>query len=155
LHNARHQNGNAKLPVIDAIKIDHLQKDSSRQNFTYCVVKISSEAAEKRSVRRCRTRLRSGSVLDPCNVLLSDCQIYDRSERGARIRLVRDISVPSRLRLYEDWPEKLWEAKVIWRKEREVGLCFDLKALSRTISGVQLACLRGRFYNARKSADLG
>jgi hypothetical protein len=144
-----HQEKNAHRLVIDAVKVDRPGEGGARQNFTYCVVKTPDEG-NRRSARRRRTRLRSGKVLDPRNAFLIDCQIYDRSGKGARIRLIGDRPVPSKIRLYEESPERLLEAKVVWRKDREIGLCFNANAESRWISKAQLAHLRGHFYAARK-----
>ncbi len=130
--------------MIDAIKRDRPSDGDARHDFTYCVVK-PKDAGDKRSARRRRTRLRSGKLLDPRNALLIDCQIYDRSEKGARIRLIGDCPVPR----YEESPERLLEANVVWRKDREIGLCFTPNAQSRLISKAQLAHLRGHFYRAR------
>jgi hypothetical protein len=149
-----HQDRRFKRPVINARKLDRPADGGMHPGFSYYVVKTSyaamaRDAGDHRQVHRHRTRLRSGKVLDPCNGFLSDCQIYDRSERGARIRLTRDIPVPGTFRLYEDWPESLNEANVIWRKDRELGLRFNLAAQPRRISRSQLASLRGRFYAPR------
>jgi len=143
------QNKRGKGPVIDAIKLDRPGDCGPRPDFAYYVVK-TCDAGDQRLAHRRRTRLRSGKVLDPCNAFLSECQIYDRSETGARIRLSGDRPVPSWIRLYEDWPERLLEAHVVWRKGREMGLCFNLSAEPRRISRTQLAFLRGRFYTARR-----
>lgn len=145
---SQNQNKNRNLPFINAVKLDRALDGGSRQAFAYYVV-TSKDPREQRQARRCRTRLRSGKVLDPCNALLTDCQIYDWSETGARIRLARDVSVPLTVRLYVDWPETLIEAKAVWRKGREMGLCFDLLAPPRRISRAQLAHLRGYFYSAK------
>lgn len=149
MHPSNHQNGSGKRPVIDAVKFTHAADGSARGAFTYYVVK-TKDAGDRRSARRRRTRLRAGKVLDPGNTLLIDCQIYDRSETGARIRLTGDNPVPSKIRLYEEWPEKLIEAHVVWRKNREIGLRFNTAAPPRWISKAQLAHLRGNFYTARR-----
>jgi len=101
--------------VIDAIKLVRPGDGDPLADFTYCVVK-PKDAGDKRSAPRRRTRLRSGKLLDPRNALLIDCQIYDRSEKGARIRLIGECPVPRSIRLYEESPERLLEANVVWRK---------------------------------------
>jgi len=149
LHHPRQQNKSANRPVIDAIKRDRPGDGDARHDFTYCVIE-PKDAGDKRSARRRRTRLRSGKLLDPRNALLIDCQIYDRSEKGARIRLIGECPVPRSIRLYEESPERLLEANVVWRKDREIGLCFTPNAQPGSISKAQLAHLRGHFYTARK-----
>jgi hypothetical protein len=144
-----HQKRDAHCLVIDAIKLDRPADTGACQNFTYCVVK-PRDAGERRLARRHRTRLRSGKILDPHNAQLIECQIYDRSEKGARVRLIGYTPVPSKIRLYEESPERLLEALVVWRKDREIGLSFNPNAPPRLISKSQLANLRGNFYTARK-----
>ncbi len=146
MHHPRQHHKSASRPVIDAVKCDCPGDGGRRADFTYSVV----GAGDKRSARRRRTRLRSGKLLDPGNALLIDCQIYDRSEKGARIRLIGDRPVPRYIRLYEEAPERLLEAHVVWRKDREIGLCFAPNTEPRRISKAQLANLRGNFYVARK-----
>ena len=102
LHHPRPQSRRANRPVIDAIKLIRPGDGDPRADFTYCVVK-PKDAGDKRSARRRRTRLRSGKLLDPRNALLIDCQIYDRSEKGARIRLIGECPVPRSIRLYEEF----------------------------------------------------
>ena len=86
--------------MIDAIKRDRPGDGDARHDFTYCVVK-PKDAGDKRSAHRRRTRLRSGKLLDPRNALLIDCQVYDRSEKGARIRLIGVKSLHVRVLAYE------------------------------------------------------
>lgn len=148
-----HQNRSVNRSLIDAVKLDCPVEGGARQDFAYYVVKTSDavktrDGEDKRSACRQRTRLRSGKVLDPRNALLTECQIYDRSVNGARIRLIGDTPLPRNVRLYEDSPERLIEANVVWRKDREIGLSFNLSARPRRISRAQLAYLRGRFYAA-------
>ncbi len=149
MHHPGQQNKSADRPLIDAIKRDRPGDGGARHDFTYCEVK-PKDAGDKRSAPRRRTRLRSGKLLDPRNALLIDCQIYDRSEKGARIRLIGECPVPRSIRLYEESPERLLEANVIWRKDREIGLCFTPNAQPSSISKAQLAHLRGHFYRAGK-----
>ena len=99
--------------MIDAIKLIRPGDGDPRADFTYCVVKPKA-TGDKRSARRRRTRLRSGKLLDPRNALLIDCQIYDRSEKGARIRLIGECPVPRSIRLYEESPERLLELRRIF-----------------------------------------
>lgn len=139
------QNTGVTRARIDAIKLDHPQVGDAGQNCTYFIAEIRN-SSDKRLMRRRRTRLRSGKVLDPRNAFLIECQIFDRSEKGARIRLVEDIWAPGNIRLYEDAPQTLIDAIVVWRKDREIGLCFNPCARSRGITKAQLTCLRGRYY---------
>lgn len=139
------QNAGVARAMLDAIKVDRPEDGDARQNCTYYVAETRN-SSDKRSTPRRRTRLRSGKVLDHRNAFLIECQIFDRSEKGARIRLVEDIWAPGNIRLFEDAPQTLIDAIVVWRKDREIGLCFNPCAQSRGITKAQLACLRGRYY---------
>jgi hypothetical protein len=77
---------------------------------------------------------------------LIECHIYDRSDKGARVRLLADIPARPVIRLYEDDPERLLDARIVWRNERELGLCFVPRRGARRISRTALTCLRGRYY---------
>ncbi len=132
-------------PIVQAVRVSRDGVGGARHDFTYCVIE-TSDRGDKRSMPRRRTRLRSGKVLDPRNAFLIECQIYDRSGKGARIRLLADIPVPNTIRLYEDSPERLIDAIVVWRRDREIGLCFAPSAQTRKITQSQLTHLRGRYY---------
>ena len=106
------------------------------------------EDGDKRSLPRHRTRLRSGKVLNLANRYLVECQIHDRSPRGARLRLLGDVVVPDALRLYDDAAASVADADVVWRKDREIGLVFADGKRARDISRAQLAGLRGKYYAA-------
>ena len=49
------------------------------------------------------------------------------------------------IRLYEDDPERLRDARIVWRKDCELGLCFVPRSGGRRISRTQLTCLRTRY----------
>ncbi|VFU06958.1 hypothetical protein [Methylocella tundrae] len=132
-------------PFAQARKVAVLVQGRVARDFAYCV-HDTIKRVERRAARRRRTRLRSGKILNRQNAFLIECQIYDRSDRGARVRLLGDVPAPVAMRLYEDYPERLIDAYVIWRKDRELGLCFIQSPASLKISRLQLACLRGRHY---------
>jgi hypothetical protein len=134
-------------PLLEAVKVGCRDLGGRRGDVAYCVIETRTNG-DKRSTPRRRTRLRSGKILDPRNAFLIECQIYDRSENGARLRLVANIPMPGKIRLYEDAPERLTDAFVVWRKNGEVGICFASCVHSRKITPAQLACLRGRYYAA-------
>lgn len=129
----------------EAVKVGRLDHSDLRNEFAYCVIE-TRERGDKRSTRRRRTRLRSGKILDLRNSFLIECQIYDQSNKGARLRLVGDVSMPNRIRLYEDAPERVVDALVVWRKNREIGICFAPYGRGRPITKAQLAYLRGKYY---------
>ena len=130
-------------PVFEAAKVDDLVSGRAIAGFVYSV---RLKHADRRRVQRRRTRLRSGKILDLANGFVIECQIYDRSEIGVRVRLLADIPRQSVIRLYEDDPERLRDARIVWRKDCELGLCFVRRPGARRISRTQLTCLRTRYY---------
>jgi hypothetical protein len=112
--------------------------------FAYSVRVIDD--AERRTEPRRRTRLRSGKILDLRNEFLIECQVLDRSEMGARVRLYADIPSQSLIRLYEDKPERLLDAYIVWRRDFDVGLGFNRVSGARRLTRIQLICLRSHFY---------
>ncbi len=111
-----------RASFVTALKVADLSEGRALDAFAYSVT--LTKGADRRSGRRRRTRLNSGKLLDPRNGFLIECQIYDRSENGARVRIFADIAPPNAIRLYEDCPERLVDARVIWRNGRELGLRF-------------------------------
>lgn len=77
---------------------------------------------EKRAERRARTRLRSGRILDARNRLLAEVALHDRSSTGWRLQLLDDVPLPSRFRFYDDELRRAFEAELVWRRGREVGV---------------------------------
>jgi hypothetical protein len=130
-------------PAFEAAKVADLGNGRAIADFVYSV---RTKGADRRRARRRRTRLRSGKILDLANAFMIECQIYDRSELGVRVRLLADIPGQSVVRLYEDDPERLHDARIVWRKDCELGLCFVQRPGARRISRTQLTCLRTRYY---------
>jgi hypothetical protein len=62
------------------------------------------------------------------------------------VRLLADIPARTMIRLYEDDPERMLDARVGWRRGRELGLCFVPRRGARRISRTALTCLRSRYY---------
>ena len=132
-------------PVFEAARVVDLGGGRAGADFAYSV-RLVAKDADRRSARRRRTRLRSGKILDLGNGFMIECQIYDRSEKGVRVRLFEDIPARPVIRLYEDDPERLSDARIVWRKGFELGLCFIRRNDARRISRTQLTCLRSRYY---------
>jgi len=117
----------------EAVKIGRLDRNDLRHEFAYCV----TETKEATTDGRCAAAARVCGRQDPDirNVFLIECQIYDRSDTGARLRLVGDISLPSRIRLYEDASERLFDAAIAWRKGRVIGICHTVDNQARPSPG--------------------
>lgn len=132
-------------PVFEAARVADLGGAPAGADFAYSV-RLVAKNADRRGARRRRTRLRSGKILDLGNGFVIECQIYDRSEKGVRVRLFADIPAEPVIRLYEDDPERLSDARIVWRKGSELGLCFIRRNGARRLSRTQLTCLRRRYY---------
>ncbi len=134
--------------IFDAVKVASLDpKRAGEVTYTVIVQKPPRRAGDERNARRRRTRLRAGKVLDRGNTFLIECQIYDRSPRGARLRLLSDVDVPHEIRLYEDERENVVAARVVWRANRQVGIRFEDRR-DTEMGPAQLKALRGKYYAA-------
>lgn len=131
--------------IFEAARVADLGEGSVMAGFAYSV-RILVKDADRRCAPRRRTRLRSGKLLNFNNGFLIECQVYDRSDQGARVRLPADLAPQSLIRLYEDDPERLLDARVVWGNESELGLCFVRRRGANRISRTALTCLRGRYY---------
>ena len=136
-------------PVFEAARVVDLGVGRAAADFAYSV-RPAAQNADRRSARRRRTRLRSGKILDLGNGFIIECQIYDRSEKGVRVRLLADIPARPVIRLYEDDPERLCDARIVWRKDFELGLCFIRRYGAHKISRTQLTCLRWPLLRDRR-----
>ncbi len=75
-----------------------------------------------RSEVRFRTRLRTGRLSDLRGRLISDCLIFDRSPRGARIKLPSDVAIPPKFIFHDEAVGASVYAQARWRRENEVGI---------------------------------
>jgi hypothetical protein len=130
---------------FEAAKVADIGGAPVAAGFAYSV-RVVAKSAERRTAHRRRTRLRSGKILDIHNEFLIECQVYDRPEMGARVRLLGEIPAQSVIRLYQDDTERLFDARIVWRRGFELGLCFVRRGGARRISRVQLICLRNSYY---------
>ena len=105
-----------------------------------------SPAPEKRSRDRKRTRLRTGKILNSHNRFIVECTVHDRSVQGARIRLLKTVNVPQILRLYDDERQTLTTASIMWRRNLEIGLCFQGESDTSRIKIAELEALARRYY---------
>jgi hypothetical protein len=115
---------------------------------TYMVVEKKAQAGEKRAEMRKRTRLRSGKILDTKNKFLIECQVHDRSPQGARLRLVANVSAPSRIRLFDDESKIVRDARVVWRNNQELGVRFMATIKADALRPADRAALDGNKYYA-------
>jgi hypothetical protein len=79
---------------------------------------------EKRAGSRRRVRFRSGKLASLDGAFLGDCQIYDRSADGARLRIGTSGPIPESVLLFDDEQNSLAPASVAWRRPNELGIRF-------------------------------
>jgi hypothetical protein len=135
-------------PVLDAVKVAAGNIGPPPAGVVYYAVKTALPG-ERRTLPRRRTRLRSGLIFDLASIDFVDCQIYDCSKTGARLRLFSNVRVPVRIRLFDEVAKRLTDANVIWRRNREIGICFAPFARPRELKSAELARLRAGHDAAR------
>lgn|GEM_PF-1735403 len=152
----------ARRPVLNAIKIHPSQKRAWTNEVTYCVQSASSAAApagqsrtapkardEKRSSCRVRTRLCPAMIITPGELYATECQVYDRSASGARLRIPGAASIPRRFRLFDETQMVLMEVAAVWRRGRDIGVRFLKAARPRKVDAADLALLRAGYNPAQ------
>ncbi|WP_374305239.1 hypothetical protein [Methylocella sp.] len=136
--------------AFEAVRVEGAGVFAADAGFAYRVVDAPGGRRQERRARpRRRTRLRSGKLLDAGNGFLADCLIYDESELGARVRVLAAPPRACAYRLYQDRPERLVEARLAWRSDRELGLAFPPPAAPLRIGALDLTALREGRYAVR------
>jgi len=87
----------------------------------------------RREERR-TTRFRQGRLFNSYGSFLSKCMICDRSQNGARVRVVEPLARLEVVRLLDEVDKIVVEAKVAWQRGNELGLAFRTQARSTDIS---------------------
>lgn len=129
--------------LVQAVRVETLSAASGA--FSYAV-----HPGERRGGTRRRTRLRSGKLIRKDGQFLCECLVNNLSASGCRLRLpsVTPDLQPS-LYFYDDQSEQLFQARTIWKSERDLGLrlmpCLP-NALHRSIAGA----MRRKFYALRR-----
>jgi len=111
--------------------------------------KSSALPSGRRRKPRRRTRLRTGKIADIDGTFLIECQIFDRSEKGARLRMAELCILPDHFKLFDDEFNVLLIATVIWIDDREIGVAFTQGPGSIETEGNEHAALGGRYYAVR------
>ena len=78
---------------------------------------------ERRTSARQRTVLR-GCVYYDKRSLAADCVVRDVSDGGARIELSENVVIPDVLELYIPKKEETFQARVLWRHGKEIGVAY-------------------------------
>ncbi|HET6378740.1 MAG TPA: hypothetical protein VFG05_10625 [Methylocella sp.] len=129
-----------RRPPLEAFEIQGGEPPARLSRSAYYFVK-TAVPGERRAGRRWRTYLRSGKILSAGQNFSTDCQIYDRSPGGARLRLFTQGPVPRRIQLFDEISGKLYDARVVWRSGCEIGICFARGVTPRSPSREQLSRL--------------
>jgi len=111
----------------------------------------NSNNAQRRQKMRRRTVLRSGKIATINGRFIADCQIYDRSEKGVRVRLSLDVELPEHVRVFDDEQNILFAGKIIWRDTKEVGIEFAEGEQNVEKHGKRHAMLSGKYYAVGKN----
>lgn len=106
--------------TIEAVKLPAGRASHVADGFTYQVLPSSSAEARRGSERR-RLRFQTGKLVDDSGRFLSECIVYDRSSRGLRLSLQRDVAVPSSFSLYLDKDGEILSLQTVWRRETMMG----------------------------------
>ena len=106
----------------------------------------SGASAEKRTSERRRSRLRSAKLLDLNNRFICECLVHDRSSSGLCLKLMRNIGLPGRCRLYDDETGEVLVVSTVWRRGEMLGLRFCATTEPAPIKESLRAALRGRYY---------
>ncbi len=121
------------------------------RTLSRCNAVRSSEAAcpanRRRSPRR-RTRLRSGRLATLDNRFIVDCQVFDRSQEGVRVRLAGRMQLPEHVKFFDDELRRLYVARVVWQRGNEAGLWLPEGIKGGVASGKACTRLAGKYYAA-------
>jgi hypothetical protein len=82
----------------------------------------SARPSDDRTEPRRRVHLRGGEIADRQHKFICDCVIRDRSTRGARLRLPKNVSVPHEIWFYDHEFKVSLKAEVRWRGDLEIGI---------------------------------
>ncbi len=108
--------------------------------------KQQNKTGKHRQKLRLRTRLRTGKIADINGNFLVDCQIFDRSEKGARLRTIEPCDLPDHVKIFDDERNVLLVAVVVWMNQHEIGVEFPKGLGNIETDGKQHAALGGRYY---------
>jgi two-component system cell cycle response regulator len=92
---------------------------------------MSDANNEKRAAPRNRT-VRNGKIVFANFTMILDCTMRDISHPGAKVIAVQPAAVPDQFRLILITDQVMRDAKVVWRKGREIGVEFEGPAVDLT-----------------------
>ena len=82
------------------------------------------------------------------NRFIVDCQIFDRSREGVRVRLAGRLRLPEHVKFFDDELRRLYVARVVWQRGNEAGLWLPEGIDGGTCSGKAYTRLAGKYYAA-------
>jgi hypothetical protein len=101
---------------------------------------------DTRVAERRRSRLRSAKLLDSNNRFICECLIHDLSSHGVGLKLMNNIGLPPRLRLFDDETGELHVAAIAWRRGVVLGLRLRSEGAKPSIKSSLRLSLRGQYY---------
>jgi hypothetical protein len=110
---------------------------------------VAERGAERRSNARRRLRLRSAKLLDSQNRFICECLVRDESAQGLCLKLMKNVGLPTRYRLYNDETGALSVVATIWRRSEMLGVRYCPTSKPVAIRESDRAALRGRYYAIR------
>ena len=104
----------------------------------------AGRGGDRRADAREPMRLRSAKLLDPAFRFISECRICDRSKRGLRIALARNLRLPWRFAVHFDETGEIRCATTVWRRGLTIGV--RLYGHASGIKPCDRIALRERYY---------
>jgi hypothetical protein len=132
-----------------ALKIG--RKLAGRGEIAYWAVSPESrppegKRADQRQGPRERIRLRSAKLLDGAYRFVCEGRICDRSRKGLRLALARDIALPPQLAVHIDETCEVREAKVVWRRGATIGIRLQEASPEEALRPCDRYALKERYY---------
>ncbi|MCO4315677.1 PilZ domain-containing protein [Phyllobacterium sp. 21LDTY02-6] len=112
--------------------------------------KTRKNGPDQRLEERKRTRLRSGKIISVDGRFIVECQFYDLTENGARIRLARKAIVPEQFWLFDDQYCGVLLGQSVWSEGMEIGIRFITPADVPPLGEAVLEALSGKYYSLGK-----
>jgi hypothetical protein len=92
---------------------------------------MSEPIDEKRVASRNRI-VRNGKIVFANFKMILDCTMRDISDTGAKVIAMQPAQVPDQFRLILITDQVMRDAKVVWRRGREIGVEFEGPAVDLT-----------------------
>ena len=107
---------------------------------------LGRQTGDKRASQRRRSRLQSAKLLDSNNRFLCECLVHDRSSAGLRLKLMKNIGLPSRCVFFDDESGAVTAVAIVWRRGLAVGMRYRPSEGLKALSPSARTALHGRYY---------